>query len=120
MRDCFALTFGNENQVDRLLDDGVRLQLYERAVSNERRVERGEGVVVERRDLAEMALGTPSAGANRLGETAHPNLLTQSGVRGQVFRELAVHEDERVPRGLAECETPEIGAGDHSGGASLR
>ena len=36
MRDRFTLTFGNENQVDRQIDDGVGLQLYERTVPDER------------------------------------------------------------------------------------
>src|SRR5687767_3210826 len=61
MRDRLTLALGNEQQMDGLFDDGVRLDLYERAVPNERRVQSGECMVVERRDLGEMALGTPNA-----------------------------------------------------------
>src|SRR6185503_16234378 len=106
--------------MDRLLDDGVGLQLDERAVPDERRIERRESVILERRDLAEVTLGSTCSGANRVGETVHPNLLSKPGVGRKILRELAVHEDERVPRGLAKRETREIGASDHPRGASFR
>jgi len=119
MRYRFALALGNEYQMDRLLDNGVGLQLDERAVADESGVERSEGMILERRDLAEVALGSTDAGANRVGEAAHPSLFSKAGIGREVLRELAVHEDESMPRRLPKRESCEICARDHSRRAPL-
>src|SRR5688500_19787534 len=81
MGDRFALTFGNEDQVYRQIDDGIGLQLDERAVPDERGIERGESVLVECGDLAEVALGPSDTESNCLGQTAHPHLLDRKSTR---------------------------------------
>src|SRR5450759_1168812 len=97
-----ALSIRDEHEMDRLLDDRFSRQLDERAIVDERSVERGERVLLECRNLADVALNARCSGFDRACETAHADAFAESRGGREILRELAVYEDEGVPAVLAE------------------
>src|SRR5881628_641147 len=102
MRNAFAT--GDENQMDRLLDDGILGKLDERAVGDERGVERGESVLLEPGELPQMPLDGGLAGLYRIRETANANCTAAIIERREALIENAIDEDEAMPVGLREAE----------------
>src|ERR1700742_3415666 len=95
--------------MDRLLDYRVVGELDERAVADERGVERGERRLLERRDAPKMTLDQRIAGLDRAGQTCHPHAAADFFERRQSLVKNAVDEDESVPFGLSEAKTLQIG-----------
>src|SRR5713101_2835629 len=99
-----ALSVRDEHQMDRLLDDRVDRELDECAIVDERGVERSEGVVLELRDFAEVALNARRSGLDRAREAAHSNTIAEPCLRRKILGERSVHKNNGVPAVLAEVE----------------
>ena len=59
----------HEQQMDRLVDHGVGVQLDEGAIGDERSIERRESVLIEFRDASEVALDCLGFGTDRMRQT---------------------------------------------------
>src|SRR5712671_1922513 len=90
MRD--ARSVREKQQVDRLLDDRIGPDLDERAVAHERRIERCECVLLERRDLADVPIYPGCTRLDRAGETGHAYLVAKRRMGRKIFREYTIHE----------------------------
>src|SRR4051812_35669397 len=88
MRDSFAVR--DEDEVDRLLDDSFRRNLYDGAVGDESGVERGERLLVEPGDLAEILLDGGIRSIDGVGDAAGDDGAIKP--RRQVFRERPVQK----------------------------
>src|SRR5258706_9006504 len=111
MRDPHSVR--EKQQVDRLLDDCIGPDLDERTVVHERRIERRECVLLERRDLADVAIYTGRTRLDRAGETGHAYLVAKRRMGRKIFREYSIHEHHRVPATFPEVEAIDVGFLDH-------
>ncbi len=83
-------------QVDRPLQNRAPREVQERAVVEERRVERGEGALVGVGVPGQMRLHEVALGSHRFRQRADPHPLRQATGCRQGFGEAAVHPDRQV------------------------
>ena len=106
VRNAFAT--GNENQVDRLVYDGIPGKLDERPVGYERCVERGESVLLELGDRPKVLLDGGLAGFYSVCQTVNAYCAAAILEGREALIENAVDEDQAMPLGLPEAEPLEI------------
>src|SRR5438105_2007127 len=104
-----AVATGNEQQVNGLLDDRIPDELDERAIADESSVQRSEGVLVEARNLSEIAFEQRRAGFYRARQTPDAYRVADFLERREALVENTVDENETMPVGLAKPEPLEIG-----------
>src|SRR6266550_361283 len=102
----------HEHQMDRLVDHRVVGELDQRAVGHERGVESGKRVLVELRDLSEVALYDWISRLDCACQTADAKACAHFLERRETLVENTTDKNESVPVGLSKTESLEIGGLD--------